>query len=118
MPKISEKQLRNLCREDPARVVDALLDSEFWLHTISTGQTYGRNHDDTDGEAGQFISILFDQMGDAYMDKASNYPWPLRFRTYEGGGHSLKTRKALLILAEAIRQDNEERPIADPFKQS
>lgn len=30
----------------------------------------------------------------------------LRFRTYEGGGHSLMTRKALLLLAEAIHRDN------------
>lgn len=118
MPKISEKQLRNLCQEEPSRVVDALLDSEFWLYTIATRTTYARTHDDTDGEDGQFMSVLFDEMGDAYVDKVSSNPFSLRFRTHGGGGHSLKTRKALLILAEAIRQDNEERPIADPFKQS
>jgi hypothetical protein len=34
----------------------------------------------------------------------------LRFRTWAGGGHSLRVRQALMVLAEAIRRDNEDRP--------
>lgn len=34
----------------------------------------------------------------------------LRFRTFGGGGLSPRTRNALMILAEAIRRDKEERP--------
>jgi len=56
--------------------------------------------------------VIFDRMGDAYLSTGSGKD--IRFRTYGGGGMSLRTRAALLILAEAIRLDNEDRPIDMP----
>ncbi len=85
-----------------------LLYEQFWLETLDVKCAYSRLHDDHDGTFKGIISVGFDQMGDAWLFVEDQSP--LRFRTWEGGGMSLRTRNALVILAEAIRLDNEETP--------
>lgn len=105
---------RTISHEKAPATVDALLNSFFWLPTLQTMQSYGRLHDDHDGTKEGVLQIVFSPDGDAHVAIAggpeSGYSPTLRFRTYEGGGLSLRTRNALLILAEAIRLDNLEHP--------
>jgi hypothetical protein len=59
------------------------------------------------------ITVLFGGDSDAWLNIKSD-PDELgtaqRFRTYAGGGRSLRVRKALFLLALAIKADNEEFP--------
>ncbi len=96
--------------------IDRLLASEFWLHSLAPETGYARLNDDHDGTYQGTLRIVFDRTGDAHVIAAGTTGLVvLRFRTSVGGGVSLNTRKALLILAEAIRKDNEERPINVPL---
>ena len=88
-------------------IVKELLDTPFWLTTLKTDTTYFRTHDDCDGDLSQGIGVAIDQQGDVWIGMGNE---SRRFRTYGGGGMSLRVRNALLVLAEAIRQDNESRP--------
>jgi hypothetical protein len=90
--------------------MNVLLEGSYWPQTIDTGISYSRRHDDTDGKTGpdQEIEITLGPDGDAWVLLANMSS--LRFRTWAGGGSSLRVRNALLVLAEAIRRDNAERP--------
>ena len=70
---------------------------------------FTRRQDDTDGERGpeQELSVRFTVDGDAWVLLADR---SLRFRKPEGGGMSPRVQRALVVLAEAIRRDNEEHP--------
>ncbi len=96
--------------------VKKVLEHPFWISTLRADATYERTHDDHDGTFEGKIAVSFDRMGDAWLtvDKSSTFGSALRFRTFGGGGNSLRTRAALMILAEAIRLDNEERPENPP----
>lgn len=97
--------------EMSARKINALLSRPFWLETLNDADCYERQHDDTDGKPEGFLAVSFGPDGDAYV---SIHMHPvLRFRTEIGGGGSPRTRNALILLAEAIRLDNEARP--QPF---
>ena len=89
------------------RIKDILGDN-FWLHTLKTNTEYFRTHDDCDGDLTKGISVQFDQCGDAHICLVNMAHHACRFRTSGGGGNSLRVRNALLILAEAIRLDDEE----------
>lgn len=88
--------------------IKEILETPFWQPTLKTETEYRRQHDDTDGKPKGGLMVMFDRMGDAYISTDNN-DW-LRFRTFGGGGQSERTRIALMILAEAIRLDNEARP--------
>ncbi len=96
----------------------ALKDSLPWPDTLAPEELYSRQHDDTDGDAAGILGVMFDHQGDAYV--SMDVPRWLRFRTGEfgGGGRSPRTRAALLVLADAIRLDNLEKPadIREPKK--
>ena len=89
--------------------IKALLEEPFWPKTLKAQESYFRTHDDCDGDLGQGVSVTIDPQGDVWLDTTTKM-CPCRFRTFFGGGQSLRVRNALLILAEAIRLDNEERP--------
>jgi hypothetical protein len=92
--------------------IDRLLATEFWLRSLVPETGYVRLHDDHNGTYQGTLRIVLDKMGEVQVIAAgANGLVCLRFRTSDGGGVSLNTRKALLILAEAIRMDNKERPI-------
>ena len=85
----------------------AFLESLFWLKTLATGLPYTRAEDSHNGHGTRFLSITFDEHGDTLV--AVTGAEPLRFRIPEAAeGTSPRTRAALLVLAEAIRLDNEE----------
>lgn len=94
--------------EAAMQAVHKLLESSFWPRGISPNTAYRRQHDDTDGKPTGFIQVILGEDADAWM--LIDEPDGLRFRTYHGGGRSLRVRNALVILAEAIRLDNLERP--------
>lgn len=95
---------------EPATAVHVALESNYWLPTLAPRAGYTRRHDDTDGERGeeQDLSVMIGPDGDCWVQAGGGQT--LRFRTFAGGGGSLRTRNALLVLAEAIRRDNEDRP--------
>lgn len=66
-----------------------------------------RLQDDTDGETTlkHELTVIMGPDGDMHIGVGGDF---LRFRTWGGGGNSLRTHNALRILAEAIRQDNHE----------
>jgi len=90
--------------------MNTLIEGAYWPSTLNTQDTYNRRQDDTDGDTGveQDIAVKFSVDGDAWVILPGFRS--LRFRTWFGGGQSLRVRNALLVLAEAIRRDNEERP--------
>ncbi len=75
--------------------------------------------DDKGRDGGSWLQLLVAGDGDVHVSmqdwedikEKGTHPNPLpsiRIRTLSGGGHSLRTRQALLWLADAIRRDNEE----------
>jgi hypothetical protein len=90
------------------RAMDALLEGNYWPQSLKVNEPYVRVQDDCDGDLSQVISVQFTQDADAWVATMSYRT--LRFRHEFGGGRSPRVRNALLVLAEAIRRDNEERP--------
>ena len=86
-----------------------ILESPFWPKILDTKEMYSRVHDDSEGDKSQTLNVCFSQDGDAWLSSGL-LTTSLRFRTDFGGGNSLRTRNALLILAMAIKLDNEEFP--------
>jgi hypothetical protein len=90
-------------------LIRQLLNSDSLMpETLKSKELYTRVHDDCDGDPNQTLTVMLDDYGDTHIS-THNFQW-LRFRHYCGGGHSLRVRNALLILAEAIRLDNEKDP--------
>lgn len=107
------RKRKNLKSSEVPAVVAALLETEFWLPQLNTMVPLVRLQDDHDGTRDGKLALLITPDGDIRVWVAAEDPMysTLRFRTYDGGGLSLRTRRALLILAEAIRLDNEEIPM-------
>lgn len=79
-----------------------------WPKKLDVKKSYTRIQDDHDGTFEGSVFIMFGPDGDAYI--GSDTSKLIRFRNYFGGGVSLRTYNALVILAEAIRLDNEACP--------
>ncbi len=91
------------------RALNTLLERMWWPQTLQPQQAHSRVHDDCDGDRSQTLTVYLGHDLDAHvMVDGSNLS--LRFRAPLGGGASPRVRNALLVLAEAIRRDNEERP--------
>ena len=96
------------------RALDTLLEGHYPppqpLCENGLQKTYTRRHDDTDGERGaeQNLAVGFTRDGDTWLI-LGNFT-SLRFRTSAGGGASPRVHRALVLLAEAIRRDNQEHP--------
>jgi hypothetical protein len=102
---------------DNQEFLKQFLDAPFWPTELESSTFYARIHDDHDGTYSGVLRLMFGCDGDAHLSVVSDNPFgSLRFRTFSGGGRSLRTRAALLILAEAIRLDNEENPDYNGFK--
>lgn len=96
------------------RALNTLLEGFFWLPSLATNVAYSRVHDDCDGDPSEILEIAVAVDGDVHILLPQGVS--LRFRTWAGGGLSLRTRNALLVLAEAIRRDNEVAPLALQMK--
>jgi len=93
------------------KAMNILLEGAFWPAKLEPKVAYSRRQDDTDGDTGadQNLSVMFGPDADGYV--TVGWAQVLRFReTFCGGGQSPRVRNALLVLAEAIRRDNEELP--------
>lgn len=93
-----------------------VLENPFWIDELNTMMEYSRLHDDDGGTGLGRIGVMFSQDADAFV----NFEPPhnrgcLRFRTqFTGGGRSPRVRNALMILALAIKLDNEKHPQYPP----
>jgi hypothetical protein len=109
--KVRMKKIREMCEKYPDEVMLALLDVPFWPEILSSKEAYIRFDDDTPRG---HISITFSHDGDGWIDVVSNKDpddlFSHRFRTYFGGGQSLRVNAALKILAVAIHLDNQQFP--------
>lgn len=101
---------RGVGRADPVRAVLRALMPNYWLQSLDTMRAYTRRHDDTDGKRDheQDLTVFIGPDGDCWIEAGGGQM--LRFRAMSGGGRSLRTRQALMVLAEAIRLDNDEHP--------
>jgi len=102
MKKLSQERLVG----DTKRVIE----NPFWIPGLETDVSYERIHDDHDGTKEGRIIIQIDKMGDIWFTTDKHHGSAMRFRTSVGGGMSERVRSALMILAYAIKLDNEERP--------
>ena len=85
--------------------MDDVLEGFPWPQHLETNHAYVTTHDDNDGDAQSgLLRVTFSPDGDAWIHTVGD---SLRFRTWGGGGRFLKIRNALLLLAEAIRQEGE-----------
>ncbi|MEK7505902.1 MAG: hypothetical protein AAB597_03365 [Patescibacteria group bacterium] len=108
-------QVSKLLKENPSEVIGAILNEAFWIPELKTSLTYSRLGDDDDG----VVSIAFGKDSDAHIQILSEtdtkpasggFSISHRFRCYFGGGESLRTRTALMILARAMELDHKEKP--------
>jgi len=92
--------------------IDKVLSDFYWPPNLVAGHLYVTTHDDNEGDplSGQ-LKVVFGPDGDGWIEITHKGRRPgggLRFRTFGGGGKYLKVRNALLLLAEAIRQEGED----------
>ncbi len=92
------------------RKVRELLEEPYWLKDLKVDEVYFRTQDDCDGDLKEGIGVSIDRQGDIFVRTTQGVMSDCRFRTCGGGGRSLRVRNALLMLAEAIRLDNLEKP--------
>lgn len=96
---------------EAAKKVHEILEEHFWLPGLEPDEFYFRTQDDCDGDMTEGMSVGIDRQGDAWITVKSRPMHGCRFRMpLSGGGQSPRVRTALVILAEAIRLDNEEHP--------
>lgn len=117
MPKMTVPQkikdaTKRLIDQDSSSVVEAILESSFWPRVLDTKVGYRRISDDTSGD----LAVVFSDDGDSWVEVVSRIDpkesiLTHRFRTpFFGGGESHHVRNALIILAIAIKLDNETAP--------
>ena len=95
-----KNDIQNLARE--------VLETAFWPEGVQTKVSYHRTHDDCDGDYTEGIAIAFTQDGDAWVQTVKKSMGMCRYREpCIGGGLSPRVRNALLLLALAIKLDNE-----------
>lgn len=120
LARLLRNKVESLLEDYPEEVLDLVLNRPFWHSKVKTNINYRRRSDDTDGDD-LGISIIFSQDGDAWVqvdsyrkNRKTGEDLPdsgsHRFRTYYGGGSSMRTRIAFMILARAIQLDQAEKP--------
>lgn len=93
-----------------AKKIFEILTLQFWIDDIRLEEQYRRIHEDTDGVNKEAIAVMFAREDyDAYI-ATGTLGDVLRFRTEVGGSSSPLIRNALIILAYAIKLDNDELP--------
>lgn len=96
--------------EGKAEEIKKLLETPFWIEGIESNVLYETEDDDSPPDEA-FLRVVFSIDGDAWVSKFTghNAMKSIRKRTYQGGGKDLRTRIALMILAYAMKLDEEER---------
>jgi hypothetical protein len=86
-------------------------DNFQWPKNLRSSESYRRLHDDHDGTYEGDLTVTIGPDGDTWIDAHNPRTLSsLRFRNYFGGGQSLLVTNALILLADAIRIENEEHP--------
>lgn len=112
---------RKISQERLIKDMRRVLENPFWIPDLESKTVYSRLHDDHDGNYTGELGVIFSEDTDAWVyTRSTSHGEALRFRTTElgGGGMSSRVRNALIILAYAIKLDNEERPIERPPQNS
>ena len=94
-----------------------ILENPFCIPGLETDFLHERLHDDHEGSFEGKISICLSEFGDIAIGTDKHKGPFLRFRNEFGGGMSPRVRNALMILALAIKLDNEKRPQEQPEKE-
>ena len=88
-----------------------VLNNPFWINGLEAGEVYRRLHDDHDGTFTGILNVLIGPDGDCHTWTDVQPGQSLRFRVpILGGGMSPRVRNALMILAFAIKLDNDDYP--------
>ncbi len=106
--------LAHTAKEFPNEMIAALLATHWWPTHLETMENYSVKRYEDDSRFGM-LTVTISEDADAWIDVLSEADpnelhTIMRFRTFIGGGQSPRVRNALLILAEAIRLDNKDRP--------
>lgn len=95
-------------RDRLMEAVKRLLDDGLpWPEELDVDTMYEKIQDDADGLDVGKVRVGFLLNGDAWICTDTHRGPALRFRTYHGGGNSVRVRNALVLLALAIKRDNE-----------
>ncbi len=87
-----------------------IIESPFWIPDLETMVPYERIQDDHDGTKEGRMILQISTDGDVWFMTDKHHP-SMRFRMPGiGGGMSPRVRNALMILAFAIKLDNQEIP--------
>lgn len=92
--------------ESLQRAARHVLENPWWEQSLETMVSYSRLHDDHDGTQMGRIMVTMGPDADAWVSLDTMRG--LRFRTPAGGGRSPRTRNALMILALAMKLDEEQ----------
>ncbi len=109
--------MRKVSRARLIKDAHRVLEDPFFIPELETKKNYRRLHDDHDGTFRGSIVVTIGEDSDVWVDIDQKERSSLRFRSWFGGGRSLRERNALMILALAIKLDNEKNPIY-PISQS
>jgi len=105
------RKKKEYTQEELIKMAKIVLEEPYWIQGLSTDEYYERAHDDAEGTSTGIISVIISH-GDIFVTTDDRKRNLLRFRIDSGGGESLRVRNALMILALAIKLDNEEHPQA------
>jgi hypothetical protein len=95
--------------KDISKAIKKILETPFWPPMLNPYQPYFRTQDDCEGDKSEGISVTIGEDGDAWVFTNTKMH-SCRYRMpFLGGGRSPRVRNALLILAMAIKMDNEEK---------
>ncbi|MFA5124874.1 MAG: hypothetical protein WC473_03605 [Patescibacteria group bacterium] len=87
-----------------------VLNNPFWIPELEANRVFERIHDDHDGTFTGRLMVQFTKDGDAWIKTDKHHGPSLRYRSPLGGGSSPRVKNALMLLALAIKLDNEQRP--------
>lgn len=108
--------LDELERLEAASVKEPSVFKPHWPTDLESGKHYRIPCDDKGRNGGSWLQVFVDEHGDVYVSmqdweevpEGRPNPFPsIRIRTLAGGGRFMRTRQALLWLADAIRRDTE-----------
>jgi hypothetical protein len=89
-------------------MVKKVLETPFLPDEIVAEKCYFRTHDDCDGNKHEGVSVTITPDGDAWVETRCKSFSSCRYRMpMLGGGNSPRVRNALLLLAVAIKLDND-----------
>jgi hypothetical protein len=90
--------------------INIVLEGCYWPKKLNTNCVYKRRDDTTEKNClALYVSLEIDNLGNVCVETTTGQS-VLHFNALSNGGQSERVYKALVILAEAIRRDNAEKP--------